>query len=171
MPDFNDVPQMSQAHYQVDVPWDHLEDWLEGHGDIFDLDPDFQRAHVWTEAQQIAYVEWIMRGGESGRELTFNCPGWPNGRYKGGEGVIVGGKQRLHAVRRFLRGEIAPFGHRFPEWTGRMRWHLSFRIRIGNLKTREQVLLWYLDFNAGGTQHTAEEIEKVRRLLAAEKVA
>lgn len=163
MPDFNDVPKMPQAHYRVDLPWDHLEEWLARQPD-FDLDPDFQRAHVWTEDQQVAYVEWIMRGGESGREITFNYPGWPRS-LKGG-GVIVDGKQRLHAVRRFLRGEIAPFGFPFSEWTGRMRFHLSFSIRIASLETRAEVLKWYLDFNAGGTPHTYEEIEKVRRLLA-----
>lgn len=165
MPDFNDVPMLPQAHYRVDVPWDLLEEWLARNRD-FELDPDFQRAHVWTEVQQVSYVEWIMRGGESGREITLNYPGWPHTLLGGG--VIVDGKQRLHAVRRFLRGEIAPFGHRFPEWTGRMRLHMSFGIRIGSLQTRAEVLAWYLDFNAGGTQHTAEEIAKVRRLLAAE---
>ena len=169
MPDFNSVPLMPQAHYRVDIQWNYLEDWLSGHGDIFDLEPDFQRAHVWTEAQQVAYIEWIMRGGESGRELTFNCPGWPNGRrIEKGSGVIVDGKQRLQAVRRFLRGEIAPFGFPFSEWTGQMRLHLSFSIRIGSVETRAEVLKWYLDFNAGGTQHTVEEIEKVRALLAKE---
>lgn len=165
MPDFNDVAMMAQAHYRVDIPWMLLEDWLAGHGTTFDLNPDFQRAHVWTESQQVAYIEWVMRGGESGKDLTFNCPGWPNARVLG-QGVIVDGKQRLHAVRRFLRGEIAPFGFTIDKWTGRMRFHLSFSVRIGNVQTREEVLKWYLDFNAGGTPHTHEEIEKVRRLLA-----
>ena len=34
-----------------------------------------------------------------------------------------------------------------------------------SVKTREEVLSWYLDLNSGGTVHTEEELTKVRGLI------
>ena len=31
------------------------------------LNPDFQRGHVWTEDQQVKFLEFILRGGKTGR--------------------------------------------------------------------------------------------------------
>jgi hypothetical protein len=39
---------------------------------------------------------------------------------------------------------------------------------VNELKTRREVLQWYLDLNAGGVVHTTKEIERVRELLAKE---
>lgn len=168
MPRFADIPQLPNPHYRVDIPWDQLEAWLSRIGRV-NLDPDFQRAHVWTEEQRSAYVEWCLRGGQSGKEIHFNAPDWPNDM--DAEMVIVDGKQRLEAVRRFMRNEVRAFGFLLRDFTDGMRWSFqsSFSVRICNLKTRAEVLRWYLDFNAGGTPHRAEEIEKVRRLLAQEE--
>lgn len=48
------------------------------------------------------------------------------------------------------------------ELTTRFSWN------IASLKTRKEVLQWYLDFNIGGTIHTEEEISKVKKLLLKE---
>ena len=34
-----------------------------------------------------------------------------------------------------------------------------------NLKTKKEVLQWYIDMNTGGTLHTAEEIKRVKKLI------
>lgn len=73
------------------------------------LNPDFQRGHVWIENQQIKYIEYILRGGKTARVIYLN-----------------------------------------------------------NLKTRKEVLQWYLEFNSYGTIHTEEEINKVKKLLEME---
>ena len=36
------------------------------------LNPEFQRGHVWTEEQQIAWVEYYLRGGKSGNTIYLN---------------------------------------------------------------------------------------------------
>lgn len=170
MPRFQDIPKFPHCNYRVDVAWAYLEEHISRDlGDLaLDLNPDFQRAHVWTQGQQVAYVEYILRGGQSGRELYFNCRGW--GREFTGPYVIVDGKQRLEAVRRFMRNEIPAFGYLLNEYndypdilTARFSWN------IAALETRAEVLAWYLNFNAGGTIHTEEELEKVRVLLAQEQ--
>jgi hypothetical protein len=42
------------------------------------------------------------------------------------------------------------------------------KLNINDLKTKKEVLQWYLDFNTGGTVHTEEEIVKVKKLLEQE---
>ena len=53
---YQDIPQFPSASYSVHVPWSYTERYLvslaEGRGGL-DLDPDFQRAHVWTEALRV----------------------------------------------------------------------------------------------------------------------
>lgn len=170
---FQDIPQFTQSgSYAVDVGWNylekHLEDWTRRDGTApVDLDPDFQRAHVWTREQQVAYVEYCLRGGRSGRDLYFNCVGWM--RDYRGPFVLVDGKQRLTAVRSFLADEFEAFGSKHSEYTDSMRVHImTFRFHVNDLKTRAQVLNWYLEMNAGGTPHTDEEIGRVSALLAKE---
>lgn len=133
--------------------------------------PDFQRGHVWTEDQQIAYVEYILKNPSSGRTLYLNHPGWMK-NWKG-EFVLVDGLQRFTASRRFMNNEIPAYGFfcRDFRWyegdeTGeRLPSELSFNVCIATLKSRADVLQWYLDFNSAGTQHSAEELARVRGLL------
>lgn len=163
--DFRKIKQFPHCSYRVNVGWDYLEDHIKHEQGIgLDLNPDFQRAHVWTEKQQIDYCEYVLQGGSSGKELYFNCKGWMNdfeGPY-----VIVDGKQRLQAVRRFMTGEIKAFGSYINEYINNPRMILTdFVWNIAALKTRREVLEWYINFNSGGTVHTDSEIQKVRDML------
>ncbi len=168
---FRDIPKFTPwGHYAVDISWGYLKDYLvrmdEGYS--FDRDPDFQRGHVWTREQQIAYVEFILKGGRSGRDILTNCPGWSHG--KTGQMVLVDGKQRLTAVLAFLDDQIPAFGHRYYQFTDRLDLiDHSFRWHVNDLKTRQEVLTWYLELNAGGTPHTEAELARVRALLDEEK--
>lgn len=171
---FRDIPQFTRSgNYRIDVQWPSIERTLDGLGDPeagpVDLNPDFQRGHVWTQAKQIAYVEFILRGGRSSKIIQFNAPGW-NGRVKVGQMQLVDGKQRLEAVRTFMRDGFPVFGDCY--WSGftdtpRMT-HVGFVFEVNDLETRAEVLQWYLDLNTGGVVHTDDEIEKVKRLLESE---
>lgn len=153
------------------MPWTELERHIASQQErcegmaALDLEPDFQRAHVWTEAQQIAFVEYQLQGGTSGKELYFNCAGW--GLDYRGPYVIVDGKQRLQAVRRFIANEIPAFGHLLSEYDDKLNFlDNHFNWNVAALESRTEVLQWYLNFNAGGTVHTAEELERVRKLIS-----
>lgn len=172
-PNFNTVPQLTEwGSYAVDIPWHNLERHIAYfETDLgLDLDPDFQRGHVWTREQQIAFVEFHLRGGRSGRDILVNCEHWNTLRKKG-LCVLVDGKQRLNAVRKFLANELPAYGHTFAEYKGHMRpTHHSFRWHVNDLPTKAAVLTWYLEINAGGTPHTQEELNRVRALLNKETV-
>lgn len=169
---YADIKQFPAAHDKVNVGYKYLEDWLDNYKQTgLDLDPDFQRCHVWTPKQQKLYVEYILRGGEGSRIIYWNQSG--NGlSYHNvlAPLILVDGKQRLEAVRSFMSGKIQAFGHYVSEFTDRMS--LSgpdFVMQIACLQTKEQVLEWYLAINAGGTPHTKSELDKVRKLLEIEK--
>ena len=175
-------------------PFPHYEggtsvtlDYLAWHFDNevavgLDMDPDFQRGHVWTEAQQVAYVEYMLRGGKTGVDIItahtgdlVNDKSSPAGcRYP--YYALVDGKQRLRALLRFVSDEIAVFASpRRPEgyrWSGlSSRFHrIAQCVRVVRIPmaTRADILKLYIKFNAGGTPHTADEIDKVRALLANE---
>lgn len=160
----------NDGHYQVHIHWSYIEKWLEAQAELgLDLDPDFQRGHVWTEEQQTRFVEYCLRGGRDSSIIRFNCVGWQ--RTYEGPFVLVDGKQRLEAVRKFLRNDLKAFGHTIDEYEDKLIFlrEQTIIVRVNDLPNRKAVLQWYLDINTGGVVHTSEEINKVIDLLKAEK--
>jgi hypothetical protein len=173
---FSDIPQFTRgANYRVNVSWKYLEDSLERwreHGEVgmgkLELDPDFQREHVWTPMQQERYLEYVFRGGESSREIHWNCAGW-QASYKGPL-YLVDGKQRLQAARLFIADKIKVFGKKISEFDEEFPLiRFDFIFHVNDLKTKSEVIQWYLDLNFGGTPHTDSERKRVEMLLGLEK--
>ena len=168
---FQDVPRFTSCgSYAVDYPMKHLVNWVEN--EIAEqglvLCPDFQRGHVWTEQQQVSYLEFLLRGGKTGRDLYFNCPSWQSQVQEGAynEYVCVDGLQRLTAIQRFVGNELRVFGNLFSEFTGYLRTDQdNLRVHINDLKTKEEVLRWYLEMNSGGTPHAQKELRRVSEML------
>lgn len=164
---FQDIPLFPRAYNEVDINLDylpiHMKRWVEDYG--LNVDPDFQRGHVWTEAQKVAYLEYVLRGGEVSKTIIVNAPGFSNGTSTGAE--IVDGKQRLFALMGFLKDEFPVFGAYFSEYTDKPRMFLQIHWRVMEL-SREEVLQLYLSLNEGGTPHTKSELEKVRDFLSVE---
>ena len=168
MPSFRDIESFIEGSYRVDVSLNYLQWHLDGYVENYglDLNPDFQRAHVWTREQQIAFVEHVLKLGVN-TIIRFNCFGWRRG--KGKNMVLVDGKQRVTACLAFLNNEIPAFGYYISEYDDKpdIMCHLQFI--VNDLPSRERVLEWYLEINKGNVAHTSEEIERVEVLLANEK--
>jgi hypothetical protein len=155
--DFGDIPLFPHCAQEYDVFFDGLQRWVdrcvkEG----LDIDPPYQRAHVWTVEQQRAFVEHLLRGGEVSRVIIINAPMDRSG-YKGA--TLLDGKQRLQAVTLFMDNKLDIFGgHYLKDFTGHMRvfaGRLHWRVC---LPTEVEVLDLYLSINVGGTPHTHDEI-------------
>ena len=168
---FEDIPKFPRIYYTVNVSWDYLDEYLESKMDEDDakaglsklnMNPDFQRGHVWTRDQQIAYVEFILAGGSSGRHLYFNHPGWM-GSLKG-DYVLVDGLQRITAALAFLHNEIPAYGTLYKDYDDCLSSEADFIVNVAKLKTKKEVLDWYILMNTGGTPHSVEEIERVKRM-------
>lgn len=145
-----------------------LEEQARTMGASFELVPDFQRGHVWTREQQVAYMENLIRG-HAPATILFNCPeaGSPKGDIAPYTMECVDGLQRLTAMRAFMAGEIAVFGGlKAQDLKGtsfdpkRIVWTLACL----DFSRRADLLQYYLDINAGGTVHSAEELNRVAAL-------
>ena len=115
MPKLADIPKFIWGgDYAVDIHFHYLESWLAERGERspVDMDPDFQRGHVWNDRQRSKYVEYLLRGGQSSFDIYWNQPGWPELNKKADLPdvlMIVDGKQRVTSVRMFM-GEYIQTG-------------------------------------------------------------
>lgn len=167
---FNVVPQRVNmlGLYRIDVTWDYLESALDSYQRhyVLDLNPEFQRGHVWTLKQQISYIEYILSGGISGKDIYLNCPNWQSSASVGSRIVCVDGLQRLTAARGFLSDKFKIFGKYYASNFKRLPHRAGFKFNINDLVAYSDILRWYLEMNGGGTPHTKKELDCVRHLLA-----
>jgi len=163
-------PYTPWGSYAVDVSWWSIDHWLEAWNEAggADLDPPFQRGHVWTMEQRSRFIEHCLRRGKSGYDILWNCQDWQHGSsIERHPMVLVDGKQRLTSVRMFINDEVTAFGRHLSEYDGgHDPMEPRFRMHVNDLATEAEVLQWYLDINAGGVVHTDDELDKVRRMLA-----
>lgn len=168
---FADIPKFIQdGNYQINVPISDLEKQLESYKQNYNLElnPDFQRGHVWTEKQQIAWLEFFFKGGKTSRVIYFNCGDFIDAKQPDCDipnMVCVDGLQRLTALLRFIRNEIPIFGTYWNEFEDRPRMSCDILFNVNSLQYRKDVLSWYIQMNEGGTPHSQEEIERVKKLL------
>lgn len=175
--EWSDIPRFSAwGKYTTDVDWNDFEHQIQRYISEYNLNlnPDFQRGHVWSEDKRIAYVEYVLKGGKHSRHIIFNHPGWFT-NFKG-EMTLVDGKQRLESTRRFLNNELSVFNGVYrKDFTrngkpcNRISSEFSFKFYINDLATRKELLQFYLDLNTGGVVHTDEEISRVKQLLLKEQ--
>lgn len=165
--------------YQIDVTVDRLRSWIEQTradqatmGGGFELCPDFQRGHVWTEEQRIAFCEAFVRG-QASALLLFNCPSY-NERVRAGGDLnpeliqCIDGLQRLTALMDFADDRVPVFGGSVASdlaGTAFSTKRLHTQVRVYSMRTRAELLGFYLDLNSGGTVHSKEELARVRALL------
>ena len=170
---WEDIPQFTSCR-NYGVEWSlfrHFCRYIDGEIEAgLVLNPDFQRGHVWTEEQQVAYIEYLLMGGMSGRTIYLNAKDIGSPSREAQDYVCVDGLQRITAIQRFYRDEIAAFGHHYSQFEGRLNTtKLTVRIVMNDLQTREEVLQWYLELNSTGTPHSKEELDKVKALLKLEQ--
>ena len=168
---YKDIERFVQdGNYEVDVEIPFLYDNLDRCGKFWDLElnPDFQRPIVWDNERCIKYIEYILKGGKSGRVIYFNCSDFGEYIDRKAKFQCVDGQQRLNAIKKFLNGEIKVFGHHFKDFAESIFSRNTIRININNLKTKKEVLKWYLGINAGGVPHTEEEIKRIEKMITKE---
>lgn len=163
---YSEIPKfVEKGNWECEYPMELFVEAIEKFkADGLQLNPDFQRGHVWTEEQQVSYIEYLLQGGTTGRVVYFNNPSGYSGDF-----VCVDGLQRITAVQRFVNNEIRVFGSYYADFEGTLKNVFMLRININNLRSRKQVLQWYIEMNSGGVVHTQEEIGRVKELLLMEK--
>lgn len=169
----NLIRPMTKSRYEADYSFKYIEsmiDWLDKDYGL-NLEPDFQRGHVWTLRQQERFVESVIRGtvSSAGLLIQFNCPRWDDkvGGDLPDEIQCIDGLQRLTAIRKFLSGELTAFGLRREDFNG-TRFDISrsqIRMAIFDFQNKVDLLQYYLDLNSGGTVHSTEELTRVKTMM------
>ena len=129
---FKDLPVMiDSGSYHISLPLKELRKWLTS--EQVELCPDFQRGHVWNEKQQIAFVEWFLAGGITGRAFYFNGYAW---RHSAGYDLVcVDGLQRITALLNFIENKIPAYGcllNDFEDPLPTLRYLLMFTLMTSN---------------------------------------
>ncbi len=159
---WRDLPKVTsigeyETNQSIDDLLEHLEYLKIKRG--LNLSPDFQRGHVWNEGQKILFVEYILKGGNVNTTIYFNK--------NNTEFVIVDGLQRLTAVIEFLNNKITVF-KKYKALDINLMNLTSLKFNFNNLKTRKEVLTWYLEINENSTPHTKTELNKIKNLIEIE---
>lgn len=137
------------------------------------LNPDYQRDHVWTASQQQRYLGHVFEGGAQTAifiQRYRTDSNVPKGmEYLDCADEVIDGKQRLMAIYEFMKGCV---GAELSD--GRVIWYKDFdevdrrglNVQLSHVDlSRSERLRFYLKLNRGGTVHSDDEIAKIRRLL------
>ena len=155
---FRDIPQLTrEGAYEVNVDLEDVERQIQKFLQLgLDMNPDFQRGHVWDMEQRVCFMEYLLRGGKQQNIIYFNCPWWQHGSSDGANFVIVDGLQRLTTARMFLADEFPVFGSYFSEYVDIPRSTQGLRFNVNDLPTKRDVVQWYININSNGTPHSQE---------------
>lgn len=147
---------------------------VEESGGKFELEPDFQRGHVWNLQQQIAFMENVIRG-IAPIDFKFNCSTWD---IKNNDIEFVGinkfdfvcidGLQRITAILSFLNNEYKIFDTYYAKDLNNTSFDLRkyhVIINIYQFTTKKELLQFYIDLNSGGTVHSENEIKRVKKMM------
>lgn len=168
MAQFKDIKIYNNPNYCIDVHWTEVIFNFERYKERYNLDinPEFQRGYVWTLQQKIAYIEYIITGGASGKYIYFNHPAWQGKGMSTMPMTLVDGKQRLTTVVAFMNNEIPIFGDNFyKDYTDYLPSHCELKFAVNNLRTDKEVVEWYLAMNTGGSIHTEEDLKPAYNML------
>lgn len=161
----------------------------DGH---LNLDPPYQRGHVWTMDQRVALIKSLLLGVPVAA-LVLNVRDGAHWRRDGGEiYACIDGKQRLTTVGMFFDGDIeVPRDWFEPDWiddsctwrgADMVSW-VNFELhakrymgqgfnipvaeaRLGSLAEEAEI---YMLINGAGTAHTTEDLDKARRVARGKK--
>lgn len=165
------------SNYVTDVDLGRLErTFTMYHYDYgFEYCPDFQRGHVWTRQQQIAYMEAFVRNtlGDSQRTITLNCPVFGR-NLKDPVGmsdkmVIVDGLQRATAIIAYMKDEFTIFNGLKASDFDVSAFSLkrkTVKVQILNYHKKTDLLKYYILINSGGVVHSEAEINRVKEMVA-----
>lgn len=175
----NVIKPIPESVYRCDIPIGLLESYVERlkehatflHGEL-ELNPDFQRGHVWKNQQQVKFVENYLRG-LADATFLFNACGWMSSKKSENKGILcIDGLQRLTAIISFVNNEFKVFDRYYYDDLKTnvcANTRKTVKVQIYEIPTRKELLQFYYDLNNGGTPHTKKELDRVKSLLNAEK--
>lgn len=140
-----------------------------------DLEPDYQRGNVWTDAQKVALIDSVFRNIDIGK-FTIIKRNWgkdPNKPETPFMYEMLDGKQRITALYEFYTGKFKYKGLYFYEMHPRDREHFKhYSISESETEplTDEQKYRYFLKLNTTGMPVDKKHLRKVRELWLKEQL-
>lgn len=140
----------------------------------FDLDPEYQRGHVWTEEQKVDLIDSIFKNVDIGKFTIIRRP-WGDDPNKPKTQLlyeVLDGKQRITAMLDFYLGRLKYKGMYIHEMHPYDRNHFkNYRISYAETAplTKEQKYRYFLKLNTTGTPVDPEHIKKVYSMWQKER--
>ncbi len=126
-------------------------------GDL-NLNPSYQRGDVWSEEQRIKLIDSVMMG--------IGCPAIFIREVDPGQRTwleAVDGKQRITTFAKFMAGEFAWEGERYPDWdiVSQRRWN-NFTVAIYKVHdiTDAETIELYERLNFCGVPHERSPLQQ-----------
>jgi len=181
------VKQYATQRTNIDIR--HLKDWMNNftgtsenysYEDVLlELNPEFQRGHVWKLNQQIAFVENLLRGIDINKTIRFNDltmrPHDDADEILKNKIICIDGLQRLTAIIDFVDGKYKVFNNQLsyddilnhPDKASMRRIFNSALLQFEFLQitSYKEVLKYYIDLNLGGVAHTPADIQIAKDIL------
>lgn len=177
-----DLPKYYKSNYHTEVGIGYLKEFIKtidedtkcefGEDFMLEMNPDFQRGHVWNQDQKVKYLEHLLMEGESGKEILFNATFYSKDNYVPMNSYCVDGLQRITAILEFFEDKFSIFhsvkkeGFKASEIKDvkRMK-NIRLKVRVGSFQSKKDIMKWYLQINKGGTPHSEEELRRVQELV------
>ena len=182
-------PVQHYATQSTHVDIRHLKSWMEnftGTTDnysyenvLLEMNPEFQRGHVWDINKKIAFVENLLRGLDINKTIRFNDltmrPHDNADVVLRNKIVCIDGLQRFTAIIDFIDGKFKVFDKQLSyedilnnENKAAMRnifSHALLRFEFLQITSYKDLLEYYIDLNTGGVAHTQADIQIAKDLL------
>jgi hypothetical protein len=133
-----------------------------------DLDPNYQRGHVWSDDQKVSLIDSIFRNVDIGKFTVIRRPFSEelDCYYE-----MLDGKQRTQALIEFYQDGFKYRGRYYSELHPFDRYHFKgYNISYAETEplTRSQKYRYFLILNTAGTPMSEGHLDKVRDMLATE---
>lgn len=144
----------------------NLDSYIEDYN--LNLNPTYQRGHVWSQEQQIAFIEALHRGLIKETIIKFNIPLFnikeSENTGNESEATCIDGLQRLTALMEFQKGNFKIFDNRL-SYQDFLENNYSYGapifIEVYEINDRKELLKFYLDLNFGGKPHSQSEFNRI----------
>lgn len=127
-----------------------------------DMNPDYQRGHVWTEEDKVALIDSIFKGIDIGK-FAFATKHDMDFYYE-----IVDGKQRMTAIIEFYENRFRYRGKFFNELSHRDQDYIeNYHVSVADIRgaDRNTVMKHFVAMNSQGRVMDSAHLEKVRAMI------
>jgi hypothetical protein len=133
-----------------------------------DMDPDYQRGHVWSLSDKVALIKSIFENVDIGKFVFINRT-YEHAVESGNFYEVLDGKQRVTAILEFYENRFSHAGLYFKDLCRQDRIHfenypISYCVVKEGVLTDEMKYKYFLMLNVAGVPQDEKHIEYVRKL-------